>query len=137
MAQLAKLHLQEFIKDCQQPKRFLYLCTFPVLQPVQHYLAGVCSSRSWIIKFTNVLVHNEIHLRCWKKAPSSSLLGQSLFLSSISFLSSRSSFSAQSSCPQSSLSPHPHPLVKLSGRMLLVMLEKIHQTLGEEGRFTP
>ena len=27
--------------------------------------------------------------------------------------------------------------LKLSGRMLLVRLEKIHQTLGEEGRFTP
>ena len=46
VAQLAKLHLQEFVKDCQQPERFLYLCTFPVLHPVQHYLVGVCSSRS-------------------------------------------------------------------------------------------
>ena len=131
VAQLAKLHLQEFIKDCQQPKRFLYLCTFPVLQPVQHYLAGVCSSRSWIIKFTNVSVHKREPPQKLGEAPSYSRPQLNLLLSS------RSSFSAQSSCPQSSLNPHPHPLVKLSGRMLLVRLEKIHQTLGEEGRFTP
>ena len=87
VAQLAKLHLQEFIKDCQQPKRFLYLCTFPVLQPVQHYLDGVCSYRSWIIKFTRASTQKENHLRSLEKAPSTRFLA-TFSAQALSFLSS-------------------------------------------------
>ena len=132
VAQLAKLHLQEFIKDCQQPKRFLYLCTFPVLQPVQHYLVGVCSSRSWIIKFTNVSVH--------KREPPQKL-GEGTKLLTSSAQGPPSQLNHHVLSPRSvlmfSVLAQSCLWLKLSGRMLLVRLEKIHQTLGEEGRFTP
>ena len=108
-----------------------YLCTFPIVCPVQHYLV-------WRV-FLKVLDHQVTRASAQKREPPQKL-GEAPSYSRPQLnllLSSRSSFSAQSSCPQSSLNPHPHPLVKLSGRMLLVMLAKIHQTLGEEGRFTP
>ena len=100
-----------------------YLCTFPIVCPVQHYLV-------WRV-FLKVLDHQVTRASSQKREPPQKL-GEAPSYSRPQLnllLSSRSSFSAQSSCPQSSLNPHPHPLVKLSGRMLLVRLEKNHQTL--------
>ena len=112
VAQLAKLQLQEFVKDCQQPERFLYLCTFPVLQPVQHYLDGVCSYRSWIIKFTRALVQKGEPPQKLEKAPSTRFLAT---VSAQALFPQLSLVLAQSSCSY---------LVKFSGRRLLVRLEK-------------
>ena len=120
VTQLAKLHLQEFVKDCQQPKRFLYLCTFPVLQPVQHYLDGVCSYRSWIIKFTRASTQKREPPQKFGEGTKYSLLGN---------VPSSSSLFPQLNLVSS--------LVKISGRRSLVRFEKIRQTLGGKGRFTP
>ena len=107
-----------------------YLCTFPIVCPVQHYLV-------WRV-FLKVLDHQVTRASAQKREPPQKL-GEAPSYSRPQLnllLSSRSSFSAQSSCPRSSLSPHPHPLVKLSGRMLLVRLEKIikHSGRREDSR---
>ena len=109
-----------------------YLCTFPIVCPVQHYLV-------WRV-FLKVLDHQVTRASAQKREPPQKLGEGTKLLTS----------SAQG--PPSQLNPHvlsPRSVLmfsvlaqsclwlKLSGRMLLVRLEKIHQTLGEEGRFTP
>ena len=54
---------------------------------MQHYLDGVCSYRSWIIKFTRASTQKENHLRSSEKAPSTRFLA-TFSAQALSFLSS-------------------------------------------------
>ena len=54
---------------------------------MQHYLDGVCSYRSWIIKFTRASTQKENHLRSAEKAPSTRFLA-TFSAQALSFLSS-------------------------------------------------
>ena len=114
VAQLVKLHLLEFVKDCQPPKRFTFV-------PSQFY--NRCSTILLACVLTGPGSSSLQELRPNGEPPQKfgeytkySLLG------TFSALSPQLNLVfAQSSCSS---------LVKISGRRLLVRLEKIHQTFG-------
>ena len=103
-----------------------YLCTFPIVCPVQHYLV-------WRV-FLKVLDHQVTRASSQKREPPQKL-GEAPSYSRPQLnllLSSRSSFSAQSSCPQSSLSPHV-----LSPRSILSLVKTLWKNVTCQARENP
>ena len=99
-----------------------YLCTFPIVCPVQHYLV-------WRV-FLKVLDHQVY--KCF--SPQKRTTSEAWWRHQVTHvLSSRSSFSTQFSCPQSSLSS-PHVL---SPRSILSLVKTLWKNVICQARENP